>query len=116
MTVRNLVVLAALGLAVSASAAVAADMPEAPPPSVVTMPPDDGDISCGPASVRPVDHVWQPGQVAYIVAKACGHQASWLDRIVKGRRENVLVYYNGGSWARPDVRVINVPYQPQLHN
>jgi hypothetical protein len=116
MTVRTLVVLAALGVVVSASAASAADMPGTPPPYVVTMPPDDGDISCGPSSARPVDHVWKPGQVAYIVAKACGHQANWLDHIFRNRRENVLVYYNGGSWARPDVRVINVPYQPQLHH
>jgi hypothetical protein len=115
MTVRTLVVLAALGLAVSASAASAADMPAPPPPYVVTLPPDNGDVSCGIASPRPVDHVWRPGQVAYIVAKACGHQAQWLDRIFRNRREDVLVYYNGGSWNRPDIRVINTPYQPQLH-
>jgi hypothetical protein len=111
MTVRTLVVIAALGVAVSASAALAADMPAAPPPYVVTMP--DEDIGCGS---RLVDHVWRPGQTAYIVAKACGHQANWTDRIFSKRREDVLVYYNGGSWARTDIRVINVPYQPQLHN
>ncbi len=114
MNMRALVAIAALTLAGSISAATAADMPEAPPPAVVTMP-DDGDLTCGPFGVRPVDHVWKPGQVAYIVAKACGHRANWLDRFVRTRRENVLVYYNGGSWNRPDVRVINTPYQPQRH-
>jgi hypothetical protein len=115
MTVRALVVLATVGLAVSVSAAVAADMPAPPPPSVVTLPPDEGDLDCGPFGTRPVDHVWKPGQPAYIVAKTCGRTANWLDGFIRNRRENILVYYNGGSWSRPDVRVLNVPYQPQLH-
>jgi hypothetical protein len=114
MNMRALVAVAAVAVAVSASAASAADMPEGPPPAIV-MAPDGGDLSCGPFGSRPVDRVWRPGQVAYIVAKSCGARASWIDRIFKHRRENVLVYYNGGSWDRPDVRVINVPYQPQLH-
>jgi hypothetical protein len=111
VTLRALIVVAALA---SAAPAVAADMPEPPPPGVVTYQ-DDGDLSCGPFGTRPIDHVWKPGQVAYIVAKACGHSAGWIDKLFRQRRENVLVYYNGGSWSRPDVRVINVPYQPQLH-
>ncbi|HVY19386.1 MAG TPA: hypothetical protein VHA70_04805 [Bauldia sp.] len=113
MTLRALIV--AVALVASVSAAMAADMPEAAPPGVVTWQ-DDGDLSCGPFGTRPVDRVWKPGQTAYIVAKTCGHSASWLDRLLHQRRENILVYYNGGSWSRPDVRVMNVPYQAQLHH
>lgn len=114
MSLRTLVAIAGL-MTVLAPAAFAADMPAPPPPSVVYAPPADGDLNCGPFANRPIDHVWKPGQVAYIVAKACGARVNWLDGVIRNRRENVLVYYNGGSWARPDVRVINTPYQPQLH-
>ena len=112
MFMRTLVAVAAPAT-VLAPAAFAADMPEAPP-SVIYAQPDD-TIDCGPHSVRPVDHVWRPGQVAYIVAQSCGPYVSWLKHLGHQRRENLLVYYNGGSWSRPDVRVINTPYQPQLH-
>ncbi len=112
MFLRTLVAIAALGT-VLAPSAFAADMPEAPPPSVIYAQPDDGP-RCGPGA-RTVDHVWKPGQVAYIVAQSCGPHTSWLKAFVIKRRENVLVYYNGGTWYRPDVRVINTPYQPQLH-
>jgi hypothetical protein len=115
MSLRALVALATLTMIV-APAAFAADMPAAPPPSVIYAPPPDAGLDCGPFGNRPVDRVWKPGQVAYIVAKSCGPNASWLRGYAIKRRENLLVYYNGGSWARPDVRIINVPYQPQLHH
>ncbi|MEJ0013985.1 MAG: hypothetical protein WDM94_15525 [Bauldia sp.] len=111
MSLRALVAIAALAT-VAAPAAFAADMPAPPPPSVIYAQPDD---ECG-AGTRQVDHVWKPGQVAYIVAQACGSPIDWINHIGRHpRRENVLVYYNGGTWYRPDIRVINTPYQPQLH-
>lgn len=114
MSLRALVAAAAFAT-VLAPAAFAADMPAAPP-AVIYAEPEDGSLGCGPFGARPIDHVWRPGQVAYIVAKACGVGGNWLDHVGHvPRRENLLVYYDGGSWAHPDVRVINTPYQPQLH-
>jgi hypothetical protein len=116
MPLRALVALAGL-VTFLAPAALAADMPAGPPPSVIYAPAPDDGLSCGPGG-RAVDHVWKPGQTAYIVAETCAHHVhtSWLSGYAIRRRENLLVYYNGGSWSRPDVRAINVPYQSQLHH
>ena len=119
MIMRYLLAVAATAVVLGASGARAADMPESAPPVVVV--PDNSTVSCRLLAGRQPDHVWQPGQVAYIVAQSCGGTAAtslsdWLHRITMvPRRENVLVYYNGGSTNRTDIRSINVPYQPQLH-
>jgi len=113
MTIRYVLAAAATLVAVSVSGALAADMPEGPPP-VVYAPPDTA-VGCG-LSGRHADRLWRPGQVAYIVAQTCGGvPANWINLIGIQRREDVFVYYNGGSMDRPDVTSINVPYQSQLH-
>jgi len=108
--------LTAVAVLLSAAGAFAADMPQAPPPDVVYAPDDSGTL-CGGSAGRHVDRVWKPGQVAYIVAGTCSDHslAVFLRMLHLQPRENVLVYYNGGSWDRTDIRSINVPYQPQLH-
>lgn len=108
--------LTAAAVLLSAAGAFAADMPQGPPDVVYA--PDDSGTLCGSFNGRQVDRVWKPGQVAYIVAATCDdHSMARFvhDRRHWQRRENVLVYYNGGSWDRTDIRVINVPYQSQLH-
>jgi hypothetical protein len=111
MTMRHLFLALAALAALPASAALAADLPEGPPPRVVyAPPPDDANARCRWfGEHRQVDHVWQPGQVAYIVAQTCGQTTSWLERIGQPNWQNILVYYNGGSMYRTDIRTLNVP-------
>lgn len=115
MFMRSLLLTAA-AVVVSATVAVAADMPAGPP--VASAPQDSGAL-CWHSAGRQVDRVWMPGQVAYIVAATCGggdySPKQFLRVFHLQPRENVLVYYNGGSWWKTDIRSINVPYQPQLH-
>jgi hypothetical protein len=105
MTMRSVLTAAATAVVLSASGAFAADMPDAAPPVVQA---DD----CEGGIYSDVDRVWRPGQVAYIVARSCG--ASIIGshtHFGKPRRENMLVYYNGGSMDRTDITSINVPIQ-----
>jgi hypothetical protein len=108
--------------ALASSAARAADMPAGPP--VVAGPQAN---LCGVFNGRHVDKTWRPGQVAYIVAGTCDPGGKLVHDTLTGlkaflhpflgipMRENVLVYYNGGSAWRTDITSINTPYQPQLH-
>lgn len=105
MTMRSALMAAATLVALSASGAFAADMPDAPP--VVQAP-----TTCDDGNYPDVDKVWRPGQVAYIVAQSCGAGITgMLTHIGTPRRENMLVYYNGGSMNRTDITSINVPIQ-----
>lgn len=105
MTMRSALMAAATLLALSASGAFAADMPDAAPPPVAEV------DTCNGGFYPDVDRVWRPGQVAYIVAQSCGAGTTWLSHIGTPRRENMLVYYNGGSMNRTDITSINVPIQ-----
>jgi hypothetical protein len=104
-TLPRLLGAAALGLGLAMGSALAADMPEylVPPPVVTTAPPIAAN-ECAPfAFRRPVDHVWQPAQVAYILAARC--DSRW--RVFR-RGTDLFVYYNGGSADRTDIRVLHV--------
>ena len=105
MTMRSALTAAAALLALSVSGAFAADMPNNAPPVAQVDSCDDGNYP-------DVDKVWRPGQVAYIVAHSCGASVTGLlTHIGTPRRENMLVYYNGGSMDRTDITSINVPIQ-----
>jgi hypothetical protein len=80
---------------ISAPVVLAADMPEWSGPPIYSAPPDDGSCSAF-GSRRQVDDVWQAPQVAYILAARCAD----------GRA--ILVYYNGGSTDRTDIRILRV--------
>lgn len=59
---------------------------------------------------RGYDDVYQPPQVAYIVASSCDPMG--LDMVTLfslGQREKILVYYNGGSLHKTDIDMIVVP-------
>jgi hypothetical protein len=107
MTMRTMLVAAAMAAACFAPTAFAADMPEMGPPLVVEAP-----LTCDGYLNRPVDRVWKPGQTASIVAKTCGVTTThWLEHIAAPRREDMLYYYNGGSMDRTDINTVNVPIQ-----
>lgn len=104
MTMRSLCAAVAL-VVLSASAALAADIPDYAGP-----PPDYADAPCAAFNgQRQVDDVWRPGQVAYIVAARCGQGHHWLTR-----NKNILVYYNGESMDKTDIRVLRVPTYRRL--
>lgn len=107
MTMRSLCAAVAL-VVLSASAALAADMPNYAGPPLA--PPDYSDTPCAAFNgQRQVDDVWRPGQVAYIVAARCGQSHHWLTR-----NKNILVYYNGESMDKTDIRVLRVPTYRRL--
>jgi hypothetical protein len=100
-------VLAASLVALSASAALAADMPGSWVPPVAAAP------SCGAR----VDSVYLPPKTAYIVAGTCGRDTDWIKStfhhlIAMPGDQRLLVYYNGGSMRHPDITSIDVPWAP----
>ena len=74
-------------------AALAADMPEWTAPPVYPAPTPGTSCSMH-GGWRQVDDVWRPGQLAYILAGRCGNGGP------------LLVYYNGGSMNRTDIRIL----------
>lgn len=103
-TLQRLALAAALAFVLAPSAR-AADMPEylVPPPVLTTAPPVAPAACSAPGAFRQIDHVWQPPQVAYILAERCDTRWRLL-----GRGTDLYVYYNGGSANRTDIRVLHV--------
>jgi hypothetical protein len=59
---------------------------------------------------RGYDDVYQPPQTAYIVASSCDPMGIDMVTLFSlGKREKILVYYNGGSMHKTDIDLLVVP-------